>query len=76
MNLEDLDFDYISTAGILNKEIKAGSATRTDTISFLTKFKKSQRIRKSAGIIQGHAKVFIFVTGSNSTLLSGEMNTS
>lgn len=75
LNLEDLDFDYISTAGNLNKEIKSRIRDKNRYYLFFDEIQKVNGFEKALASFRATQKVSIFVTGSNSTLLSGEMNT-
>ncbi len=75
INLEDIDFDYIVTASDLNKEIKSRIFDKKKYYIFLDEIQHVKDFEKALASFRATLNVSIFVTGSNSTLLSGELAT-
>lgn len=75
INLEDLDFDYIKNASDLNKEIKSQIIGDEKYYIFLDEIQHVQEFEKALASFRATLNVSLFVTGSNSTLLSGELAT-
>lgn len=75
LNFEDLDFEYIRNASDLNKEIKSRVTDQEKYYLFLDEIQHVQQFEKALASFRASLNVSIFVTGSNSTLLSGELVT-
>ena len=75
LNLEDMDFDYIVNASDLNKEIKSRISNDGKYYVFLDEVKHVENFEKALASFRATLNVSLFVTGSNSTLLSGELST-
>lgn len=75
LNLEDLDYDYIVDASDLNKEIKTRVSGDGKYYIFLDEIQHIKSFEKALASFRATMNVSIFVTGSNSTLLSGELAT-
>ncbi len=75
MNFEDLDFDYIVDAADLNKEIKARMNDDRKYYIFLDEIQHIDQFEKALASFRATLNVSLFVTGSNSALLSGELAT-
>ena len=75
INFEDLDFDYIVDALDLNKEIKARINDDRKYYIFLDEIQHIDQFEKALASFRATLNVSLFVTGSNSTLLSGELAT-
>lgn len=75
MNFEDLDFDYIVDAADLNKEIKARINDDRKYYIFLDEVQHIDQFEKALASFRATLNVSLFVTGSNSALLSGELAT-
>ena len=75
LNLEDLDYEYIETASDLNKEIKARITDEEKYYVFLDEIQHIKEFEKALASFRATLNVSLFVTGSNSTLLSGELAT-
>lgn len=75
INFEDLDFDYIADASDLNKEIKCRIFDDRKYYLFLDEIQHISDFEKALASFRATLNVSIFVTGSNSTLLSGELST-
>lgn len=75
INLEDFDFDYIVSAGDLNKEVKTRIIDDGRYYLFLDEIQHVDQFEKALASFRASLNVSIFVTGSNSTLLSGELAT-
>ena len=75
INLEDMDFDYIMTASDLNREIKSRVADTEKYYIFLDEIQHVAEFEKALASFRATMNVSLFVTGSNSTLLSGELAT-
>ena len=75
LNLEDMDFDYIVNASDLNKEIKSRISNDGKYYVFLDEVQHVENFEKALASFRATLNVSLFVTGSNSTLLSGELST-
>ena len=75
INLEDLDYDYIKNASDLNKEIKNRISGKEKYYIFLDEVQHVQEFEKALASFRATLNTSLFVTGSNSTLLSGELAT-
>lgn len=75
INFEDLDFDYIVDASDLNKEIKARVEDQEKYYIFLDEIQHVENFEKALASFRATLNVSLFVTGSNSALLSGELAT-
>lgn len=75
LNLEDLDYEYIKDASDLNKEIKSRIRDNDKYYLFLDEIQHIIEFEKALASFRATLNTSIFVTGSNSTLLSGELAT-
>lgn len=75
LNFEDIDFDYIVDASDLNKEIKGRILDTDKYYIFLDEIQHIQNFEKALASFRATLNVSLFVTGSNSALLSGELAT-
>lgn len=75
LNLEDLDYDYIVDASDLNREIKSRIDNNGKYYIFLDEIQHIKNFEKALASFRATLDVSLFVTGSNSTLLSGELST-
>lgn len=75
INFEDLDFDYIVDASDLNKEIKNRIKDDRKYYIFLDEIQHLDQFEKALASFRATLNVSLFVTGSNSALLSGELAT-
>lgn len=75
LNLEDMDFEYIVTASDLNQEIKNRIVDQGKYYIFLDEIQHVQNFEKALASFRATLNISLFVTGSNSTLLSGELAT-
>lgn len=75
INLEDMDYEYIENASDLNKEIKARIRDDEKYYLFLDEIQHIADFEKALASFRATLNTSIFVTGSNSTLLSGELAT-
>lgn len=75
INLEDMDYEYIENASDLNKEIKARIRDDEQYYLFLDEIQHIAEFEKALASFRATLNTSIFVTGSNSTLLSGELAT-
>ena len=75
LNLEDMDYDYIVNASDLNKEIKSRVFDKGKYYIFLDEVQHVKEFEKALASFRATLNVSLFVTGSNSTLLSGELAT-
>ena len=75
INLEDMDYEYIQNASDLNKEIKARIRDDNKYYIFLDEIQHITDFEKALTSFRATLNVSLFVTGSNSTLLSGELAT-
>jgi hypothetical protein len=75
LNLEDIEYEYIADASDLNKEIKSRMIHEGKYYIFLDEIQHVQNFEKALASFRATMDVSLFVTGSNSTLLSGELAT-
>ena len=75
LNLEDMDYEYIVDASDLNKEIKSRINREGKYYIFLDEIQHVKNFEKALASFRATLDVSLFVTGSNSTLLSGELTT-
>lgn len=75
LNLEDMDYEYIANASDLNKEIKSRITHEGKHYIFLDEVQHVVDFEKALASFRATLDVSLFVTGSNSTLLSGELAT-
>lgn len=75
LNFEDLDFESIKTASDLNKEIKDRIIDSEKYYIFLDEIQHIEEFERALASFRASLNVSLFVTGSNSTLLSGELAT-
>lgn len=75
MNLEDMDYEYIQTASDLNQEVKARIKDDGKYYIFLDEIQHIENFEKALASFRATLNVSVFVTGSNSMLLSGELAT-
>lgn len=75
INFEDLDYDYIVDATDLNKEIKSRISDENKYYIFLDEIQHIEKFEKALASFRATLNVSLFVTGSNSTLLAGELAT-
>lgn len=75
LNLEDMDFEYIENASDLNREIKSRIRNNEKYYLFLDEIQHVKNFEKALASFRATLNVSLFVTGSNSTLLSGELAT-
>ena len=75
LNLEDMDYEYIVNASDLNKEIKSRISDNGKYYIFLDEVQHVKDFEKALASFRATLEVSLFVTGSNSTLLSGELAT-
>ena len=75
LNLEDMDYEYIVNASDLNKEIKSRISDNGKYYIFLDEVQHVKDFEKALASFRAKLEVSLFVTGSNSTILSGELAT-
>lgn len=75
INLEDMDYEFIQTASDLNKEMKTRRIDEKKYYIFLDEIQHVKEFEKALASFRATWNVSLFVTGSNSTLLSGELAT-
>lgn len=75
INHEELDFEYIENASDLNKDIKSRIRDDDKYYIFLDEIQHVKDFEKALASFRASMNVSLFVTGSNSTLLSGELAT-
>ena len=75
INLEDLDYERIQTASDLNREIKARIQSQERYYIFIDEIQHVDQFEKALASFRATLDASIFVTGSNSHLLSGELAT-
>ncbi len=75
ISLEDMDYEFIETASDLNKEIKSRTSDKGKYYLFLDEIQHVDEFEKALASFRATMNVSIFVTSSNSTLLSGELAT-
>jgi len=74
-NFEDLDNDYIVDASDLHREVKSRIQDREKYYLFLDEIQHIENFEKALASFRATLNVSLFVTGSNSALLSGELAT-
>lgn len=75
INLEDMDYEYLQTASDLHAEIKQRIKDDEKYYIFLDEIQHVENFERALASFQATLNVSLFVTGSNSTLLSGELAT-
>lgn len=75
LNLEDMDYDYIETAADLNEDIKGRIRDKEKYYIFLDEIQHVEEFERALASFRASLNVSLFVSGSNSTLLSGELAT-
>ena len=75
LNLEDLDYEYIENASDLNRDIRARIRDDGKYYIFLDEIQHVADFEKALASFRAAFNCSLFVTGSNSTLLSGELAT-
>lgn len=75
LNFEDLDFDYITDASDLNREIKSRIVDENKYYIFLDEIQHIENFEKALASFRATLNGSLFVTGSNSALLSGDLAT-
>ena len=75
LNLEDLDYAFIENAVDLHHEIKTRIADSDKYYIFLDEIQHIKEFEKALSSFRAALNVSLFVTGSNSSLLSGELAT-
>ena len=75
INLEDLNYEGIRTASDLSREIKAHIADDGRYYLFIDEIQHVEEFEKALASFRATLNASIFVTGSNSKLLSGELAT-
>lgn len=70
-----MDYDYIVDASDLNSEIKSRIDNNGKYYIFLDEIQHVKNFEKALASFRATLDVSLFVTGSNSTLLSGELST-
>jgi len=75
LNLEDLDYAFIENAVDLHREIKTRIADSDKYYIFLDEIQHIKEFEKALSSFRAALNVSLFVTGSNSSLLSGELAT-
>ena len=73
INLEDMDYEYIKTASDLHSTIKSSIIDNEKYYIFLDEVQHVKDFEKALASFRATLNVSVFVTGSNSTLLSGEL---
>lgn len=75
LNFEDMDYEYIENASDLNQEMKSRIRDDKKYYLFLDEIQHVKNFEKALASFRATLNVSLFVTGSNSTLLSGELAT-
>ena len=75
IDLEDLDYEGLQTAHDLNREIKAHITDTGRYYLFIDEIQHIDEFEKALASFRAVLNASIFVTGSNSRLLSGELAT-
>lgn len=75
INLEDLDYEGIRTAQDLNREVKTFITDADRYYLFIDEIQHVDSFEKALASFRATLNASIFVTGSNSQLLSGELAT-
>ena len=73
INLEDFEYEFIKTAADLHKEIKNRITSDQKYYIFIDEVQNVKDFEKVLASLRATLKTSIFVAGSNSTLLSGEL---
>ena len=75
INFEDLDFQYLNTANKLNEYVKSKIIDDRKYYLFFDEIQHVKDFEKAIASFKATKNCSIFVTGSNSKLLSGELAT-
>jgi predicted AAA+ superfamily ATPase len=75
INFEDIEFDYISDAQTLNSAVKSKIQDEGKYYLLLDELQHVSSFEKALASFKATLNCSIFVTGSNSRLLSGELST-
>ncbi len=75
INLEDIDYEWIRTAVDLNNEVKTYITDSGRYYLFIDEIQHVDQFEKALASFRAVLNASIFVTGSNSRLLSGELAT-
>jgi len=75
INLEDMDYEYINTSSKLNDYVKSKIKDDNKYYLFLDEIQHVKDFEKAIASFKATKNCSIFVTGSNSKLLSGELAT-
>lgn len=75
INLEDMDYEFIKTASDLHNAVKLMIVDSEKYYIFLDEVQHVKDFEKALASFRATLNVSVFVTGSNSTLLSGELAT-
>ena len=75
INLEDLDYSFITTANELHSEIKSLIIDQEKYYIFIDEIQHLEDFEKVLASLKAKFNCSIFVTGSDSTMLSGELAT-
>ncbi len=75
INFEDLDFQYLDTANKLNDYVKSKIINDRKYYFFFDEIQHVKDFEKAVASLKATRNCSIFVTGSNSKLLSGELAT-
>ena len=75
LNFEDLEYDYINDPKILNSVIKSKILDSEKYYILLDEIQHVKEFEKALASFKATLNCSIFVTGSNSKLLSGELST-
>lgn len=75
LNFEDMDYDYIVDASDLHKDIKSRLNDENKYYIFLDEIQHIEQFERALASFRATLNVSLFVTGSNSALLSGELAT-
>lgn len=74
-NFEDIEYEEIDTAKKLNEEVKAKISDEDKYYIMLDEIQHVNQFEKAIASFKATLNVSVFVTGSNSKLLSGELAT-
>jgi len=75
INFEDIDFEYLNSAARLNDFVKSRMKDENKHYLFLDEIQHVKEFEKALASLQATQNCSIFITGSNSRLLSGDMAT-
>ena len=75
INLEDFDYEFIKTSLDLHRELKGRCTAGGRYYIFIDEIQHIEGFEKVLASLRATLDVSVFVTGSNSTLLSGELAT-